>query len=173
MKNKTHARCRACLSILAVAAVSSVALSQAIAAPKQAASIDGTYELVRRVLPNGTVLRPPDVMALYTLSRGRFSLNLFFKNPDGTLASESSIGRYSFDRERYCEWISYTTRNNLDQPGVTNTAPALAQHCAAVAVRRRRYEFSPPGEGVAMRVGHEGFEAKIEGGGTDYWTKVR
>ena len=112
-------------------------------------------------------------MALYTLRRSQFSLNLFFKNPDGTLASESTIGRYTFSREEYCEWIVYTTRNNLDQPGVTNTAPTLSQHCAAVAVKNGRYEFSPPGEGVRMSVGAEGFSAKIDGGGTDYWTKVR
>ena len=159
--------------VLAISAMSALAWTPARAATPREASIDGTYQLVRRVLPNGSEVRPPDVMALYTLSRGQFSLNLFFKNPDGTLASESTIGRYTFNRKRYCEWIAYTTRNNLDRPGVTNDAPVLAQHCAPVALKAGRYEFSPPGEGVTMSVGVEGFDAKIDGGGVDYWTKLR
>ena len=71
----------------------SAAGALAEAAPSPAPSIDGTYELTKRVLPNGTVLRPPAVAALYSLDRGRFSLNLFFNKPDGALASESTIGR--------------------------------------------------------------------------------
>ena len=58
----------------------------------QTPSIDGTYELTERVMANGTILRPPAVAALYTLADGRFSLNLFVKNADGTIASESSVG---------------------------------------------------------------------------------
>ena len=50
-------------------------------------SIDGTYELAKRVMADGTVLRAPAVSGLYTLRRGRFHLNLFFKKPDGTIAS--------------------------------------------------------------------------------------
>jgi hypothetical protein len=161
----------AALAVLAVFAI--IWTQGATGSPAPGASIDGTYALVRRVLPNGTEVRPPDATALYTLSHGQFSLNLFFKNPDGTLASESTIGRYTFSRRKYCEWIAYTTRNNLGQPGVTNAAPPLAEHCTVVTFKKGRYEFAPPGEGVTMSVGAEGFEAKIDGGGTDYWTKVR
>lgn len=161
------------LIVLTVLGLSAAAWTHAEAAPSQARSIDGTYELTKRIKPNGTVLRPPSVVALYSLDRGRFSLNLFFKNPDGTLASESTIGRYSFSRRKYCEWIIYTTRNNLDHPGVTNAAPALADHCAPVTMKNGQFEFSPPGEGVAMSIGAAGFAAKIDDGGVDYWTKIR
>jgi hypothetical protein len=106
------------------------------------------------------------------MRRGRFSLNLFFKKPDGTLASESTLGRYVFTGTRYCEWITWTTRNNLDRAGVTNAAPALKDHCAPVARVGGRYRFSPPGEGVAMDVGADGFVARIDGGGVDYWRKI-
>src|SRR5262249_50446679 len=110
--------------------------------------IDGTYELTERVLADGTVRRPPEIVALYTMADGRFSLNLFVKNSDGTIASESTVGRYTFSTDKYCEWITYTIRNNLDKPGVTNEAPAVADHCAVVTVKDGRYNFSPPGEGV-------------------------
>jgi len=70
-------------------------------------------------MANGTVLRPPSIVALYTMADGRFNLNLFVKNGDGTIASESTVGRYTFSMDKYCEWIVYTIRNNLDKPGVT------------------------------------------------------
>ncbi|HEY2047949.1 MAG TPA: hypothetical protein VGH03_01295 [Caulobacteraceae bacterium] len=159
--------------VLAISAICGAAWAQVGAGPLPVHSIDGTYELTERVLPNGTVLRPPSVMALYTLSHGRFSLNLFFKNPDGTLASESTIGRYTFTQQKYCEWIAHTIRNNFGRPGVSNTTPVLAQHCAPVTSQNGRYRFSPPGEGLVMSVRAEGFEARIDGGVTEYWTKVR
>jgi len=93
--------------------------SDAASPPSSSPSIDGTYELTERVMANGTVLRPPAVAALYTLANGRFSLNLFVKNADGTIASESSVGRYIFSADKYCEWVEYTTRKDLDKPGVT------------------------------------------------------
>ena len=95
-------------------------------------SIDGTYELTERVMADGTVRRPPEITAQYTMADGRFSLNLFVKNGDGTVASESTVGRYTFSADKYCEWIVYTTRNNLDKPGVTNEPPAVADHCTSV-----------------------------------------
>ncbi len=64
-------------------------------------SIDGTYELTERIMADGTVRRPPDVVALYTMAEGRFNLNLFVKNRDGTIGSESTVGRYTFGADKY------------------------------------------------------------------------
>lgn len=124
-------------------------------------------------MANGTVLRPPSIVALYTMADGWFSLNLFVKNGDGTIASESTVGRYTFNADRYCEWIVYTIRNDLDKPGVTNEAPAVADHCTSVTVKVGRFNFSPPGEGVEVSFGGEGFTAKIGGEFVDRWKKIR
>ena len=121
-------------------------------------------------MANGTVLRPPSIVALYTMADGRFSLNLFVKNADGTIASESSVGRYTFSADKYCEWIVYTIRNNLDKPGVTNEAPAVTDHCAPVTSKGGRFSFSPPGEVSFVA---EGFTAKIGGEFVDHWRKIR
>ena len=136
-------------------------------------SIDGTYELAERVMANGTIIRPPSIAALYTLAGGRFSLNLFVKNADGTVASESSVGRYTLSADKYCEWIEYTIRKDLDKPGVTNKAPMVTDHCAPVTMTDGRRNFSPPGEGVEVSFGAEGFTAKVGGEFVDHWKKIR
>jgi hypothetical protein len=64
-------------------------------------------------------------------------------------------------------------QNNLDRPGVTNTAPVPADHFAPVAAKSGQFQSSPPGEGVEMTIGPDGSIAKIDGGGVDYWTKIR
>ena len=161
------------LVLLTVLAIWAVHSEPAISAPTSPPSIDGSYELTERVMADGTVLRPPSIVALYTMADGRFSLNLFVKNADGTIASESSVGRYTFSADKYCEWIVYTIRNNLDKPGVTNEAPAVTDHCAPVTSKDGRFNFSPPSEGVEVSFGAEGFTAKIGGEFVDHWRKIR
>src|SRR5437867_4937516 len=104
--------------LLLIALARSAVHSKPISAPLTPLSIDGTYELTERVMANGTVLRPPSIVALYTMADGRFNLNLFVKNADGTIASESSIGRYTFSADTYCEWIVYTIRNKIGRAHV-------------------------------------------------------
>jgi hypothetical protein len=166
-------RVASCLILLAVLAMWAVHPEPAVSAPSSSPSIDGTYELTERVMADGTVLRPPSVVALYTLAQGRFNLNLFVKNRDGTIASESTIGRYTFSEDKYCEWIDYTIRNNLDKPGVTNEAPAVTNHCTPVTSKNGRFNFSPPGEGVEVSFGAEDFTARIGTEFVDHWRKIR
>jgi hypothetical protein len=141
-------------------------------APLRASDLPGTYELVDRVLDSGKVLRRPDIAALYTFGNGRASLNLFIRNADGTLASESSIMRYTLSDEQYCEWIEYTTRNNLDTPGVSNEAPAVASHCTPIRKAGDKLIFAPPGESVTTTYDRTGFTAVIKGQFTDHWRKI-
>ena len=161
------------LILVTALAQSAVHSEAATPVPLSPSSIDGTYELTERVMANGTVLRPPSIVALYTMADGGFSLNLFLKNADGTIASESSVGRYTFSADKYCEWIVYTIRNDLDKPGVTNEAPAVTDHCTPVSSKDGRLNFSPPGEGVEVSFGAEGFTAKIGGEFVDHWKRIR
>jgi hypothetical protein len=158
------------LSALACSALDPIAAMPASSTPE---SIDGTYELTERVFADGTVVRPPAIVALYTNARGRFNLNLFVNKGDGAIASESTVGRFSFGAGKYCEWITYTIRKDLDKPGVTNEAPAVTEHCTPVISKAGRLNFSPPGEGVEVSYGREGFTATIGDEFVDHWRKIR
>ena len=41
----------------------------ALSASAQAPSIEGTYQLISRKLPDGTMLSPPDIMGLFTYTK--------------------------------------------------------------------------------------------------------
>jgi len=141
-------------------------------APLRATELPGTYELVDRVLVSGKVLRRPDIAALYSFGRGRAHFNLFVRNADGTLASESSIMRYTLSETQYCEWVEYTIRNNLDAPGLSNEAPPVASHCTPIKQAGDRLIFAPPGESVTTTYDRHGFTAVINGQFTDRWRKL-
>jgi hypothetical protein len=160
-------------AVLAVAAGGFAALAgQRRPASLRASDLPGTYELVDRVLVGGKVLWRPDIAGLYTFGHGRANLNLFVRNAGGTLASESSIIRYTLSEKQYCEWIEYTTRNNLDAPGITNEAPPVSSHCTPIKSAGDKLIFSPPGESVTTTYDRNGFSAVIDGQFTDRWRKI-
>jgi hypothetical protein len=174
MRNSPFARyCVVGLLGLACAALMSSLSSRTTAPSLNTSDIAGTYELTSRVMSNGEQIHPPAIVALYTMDHGRGNFNLFVRNKDGTLASESTISRYILTAAQYCEWIVYTTRNNLDGPGLTNEAPAVSDHCARVTSKDGRIVFTPPGEGVESSFDKEGFTATIPGQFVDHWRKIR
>jgi hypothetical protein len=158
-------------SVFAVGALAALAGQRQLAG-LHASDLSGTYELVERIQVGGKVLRRPDIAGLYTFGHGRANLNLFIRNADGTLASESSIIRYTLSENQYCEWIEYTTRNNLDAPGITNEAPPVASHCTPIEAAGEKVIFSPPGESVVTTYDRNGFTAVIKGQFTDHWRKI-
>jgi len=171
MRIVREALCASAVLVLAAAGLAALA-GQPQPAVLRAADLPGTYELVERVLVSGKVLRRPEIAALYTFGHERANFNLFFRNGDGTLASESSIIRYTLSDKQYCEWIEYTTRNNLDAPGVTNEAPPVSSHCTPIKAAGDKLIFSPPGESVTTTYDRDGFTAVIKGQFTDHWRKI-
>jgi hypothetical protein len=136
-------------------------------------SIAGTYELEKRVMADGSEILPPAARALYTLNHGRGYFNLFLKNKDGTLVSESTISRYTFTASEYCEWIEFTLRKDLDNPGVSNEVPPVRKHCSPVTIKDGRIAFEPAGEGVAVSSDRNGFTASVAGQFVDQWKRLR
>jgi len=157
------ALCAGAVLMLAAGGLAALA-GQRQPAPLRASDLPGTYELVDRVLVSGKVLRRPEIAGLYTFGHERANFNLFFRNADRTLASESSIIRYTLNETQYCEWIEYTARNNLDAPGITNEAPPVSSHCTPIK--------APPGESVTTTYDRNGFSAVIKGRFTDHWRKI-
>lgn len=135
--------------------------------------IAGSYELVKRVMSDGEEIHPPEIGALYSLIGGRGNLNLFLKQKGGKQSSESTISRYTLTADEYCEWIVFTSRVDLDEPGVINEAPAVTNHCSPITHEDGRIVFAPAGEGVTLSFDRNGFTAAIAGQFVDHWEKLR
>jgi hypothetical protein len=66
-------------------------------------SIEGTYQLVLRTLPDGTVLKPPDIMGLQTYTKSYRNFNILSKDAEGKFVSRSIVATYTLTPTEYTE----------------------------------------------------------------------
>src|SRR5919108_1641352 len=62
----------------------------AITASAQIPSIEGTWQFVLRKFPDGTVLKPPDIMGVFTYTKTHRNFNLVQKDATGKFSSSSN-----------------------------------------------------------------------------------
>src|SRR5437879_8730252 len=79
----------------------------------EAPSIEGTYKLVSRELPNGTKQGPPDVLGLITYTKEYRNFNVYVKDATGTSFSISSISTYKLTDKEYSEKNIYYMVNEI------------------------------------------------------------
>ncbi|NNF44580.1 MAG: hypothetical protein HKO59_12725 [Phycisphaerales bacterium] len=133
-------------------------------------TLDGTYVLDHRVLPDGQVQRPPEIVGLLTYADGYRNFNIVWPNPDGTRTAIGSIARYALTGDVYTEESVYYTRDDgagatYDLSGPRGSSP--------VTRRGDEIEFELPLFDEPMAVFTPGgFHASVPGVFTDYWTRV-
>jgi len=80
-----------------------IVLCLATAASAQVPSIEGTYKFISRQLPDGTVVRPPDIMGLLTFTKNYSSFNIVQKDAAGKFRSHSRVATYTLTATEYSE----------------------------------------------------------------------
>jgi hypothetical protein len=113
-----------------------------------APSIEGTYQLVRRELPDGTVQLPPAVMGMITYTKEFRSFSVVWKDNEGRFYSECYVARYTLTDKEYAETSEYLIVNdqiggkgiNYDLSNTTAKFPGVHRRgmhpvCSAAAFR--------------------------------------
>ena len=138
------------------------------------AGIDGTYVLESRVLADGTVINPPELMGLYNLEAGYINFNLFAKDSNGKVQSVSYIGKYRFNGDQYFQEILYVSVNN-EMAGVPLSYDFEKKSgTSEVKTNGGRIEFTFPPQNQIKAIFDSGtFKAlRVDGAYTDNWKKV-
>ena len=133
-------------------------------------SVEGTYRLVSRELPNGTILREPDVIGLFTYTKTRRNFNVAVKDDAGQTFG-SRVSEYRLTPTEYSEMNVFAVANdeeNRDRVVYTRTE---ATKSVPVKFEGNRIEFQPEGEPVAVFEGTK-LTATMEGEFIDVWEKV-
>jgi hypothetical protein len=119
--------------------VLTLALSFAGEPPKpqasSAPSIEGTYKLLSRQLPDGTMLRPPEIMGLSTYTKSHRNFNFVQKDATGKFASFSSVSTYTLTATEYRETVLFSIRTDqiggkdivYDLSGETRSVPVTVE----------------------------------------------
>ena len=142
-----------------------------------APSIEGTYELVSRDLPDGSKQMPPNIAGLQTYTKDYRNFNVFWKAADGKSVSLSYVAKYRFTPKEYQETPIYWMSNNLGSAGVSYQAPAEKGQAKPVTMKGQRIEFQIPGEPPMVVIEGNDFTATAKDAGgkllfVDHWKKV-
>jgi len=139
--------------------------------------IEGTYRLVRRELPDGTVQHPPAVKGMITFTREYRNFSVVWKDEKDRYYSECYVARYTLTDKEYSETSDYLIVN--DQIGGKGISYDLSNTTAKspVSIDGKRISFALPqpferalsitvefDEGILKATGEDLF--------VDYWEKV-
>ena len=137
-----------------------------------APTIEGTYRLVSRELPDGTIQEPPQIVGLITFTKRYRNFNIYGKDAEGQSFSRSYIATYNLTEESYSEESIYNMVNDeagdglsYDLSGPTGSSP--------VTISDGRIEFQfPLYDEPTIVVEGDNATAAVPGVFVDRWEKV-
>jgi hypothetical protein len=139
---------------------------QASSAP----SIEGTYKFSSRKLPDGTVLKPPDIMGLQTYTKSYRNFNVLNKNAEDKYDSLSIVSTYTLTPTEYTETPLFSI-NVCGQEIIRHDLSGQTQR-AAVTVDAGRLQFHRPVEQRSVVFEGNGFTSTSANNNVDVWEKV-
>lgn len=140
-----------------------------------AQEIEGTYVLESRVLSDGTVIKPPELMGLYNLEAGHINFNLFAKDQNGSVQSVSYIGKYQYNSTQYSQEILYVSINNEISGMPVSYDFEKKSGTSQVKKSGGTIEFTFPPQNQIKAIFSSGSlkAERVDGAYTDNWKRVK
>ena len=152
--------------------VAGLILSFAFITLSLADGVEGTWRLIKRQLPDGTVQTSPTVVGLGTLTNGLRHLNVFWQTPDGKPASIGVISKVKLTSNEYTETlIAFALDDGSGNPVVYNFAGETKT--AAVMREGGRISYKLPFDPPSVVYEGDKLTATLEGAFVDYWERVK
>jgi hypothetical protein len=107
-------------------------------------TIAGTYKLVSRTLPDGTMQFPPDIIGLMTYTKDHRTVNILWKEPDGKIYALALGSTYTLTPSEYRETLLFVIENDQITGAGTNYDLMPRTRTAAVTVDGGRIQFKLP-----------------------------
>ena len=138
-------------------------------------SIEGAYVLQSRVLANGSVLKPPEVEGIYTLTRDYVNFNIVQRNDEGKVFSVSMMAKNKLTNEEYYQELVYMVIN--DEIGGNGASYNFEKKSGAspVKITDGKIEFLHPVD-KTIYLSFEGDKltaTRADGSYTANWVKVK
>jgi hypothetical protein len=136
-------------------------------------SIEGTYRLVSRDLPDGTKQVPPSIVGLITYTTKYRNFNLYWKDASGKAVSISNIATYQLTDKEYRETNLYYLMNDENGGKGPSYDVSSTSGASPVAMKGTRMELKLPlhDEPKVVFDGNR-MTASREGAFVDHWERV-
>lgn len=138
------------------------------------ANIEGTYRLVERELPDGTVQHAPDVIGLLTFTREHRNFNVFWTDEHGRRCSIGAISEYTLTDDEYMEKnIYYCVNDETEGTGVNYDLSSTAMTSPVTKEQGSLHFTLPLHDEPEVVFTNDGFTATREGEWVDHWKKIK
>lgn len=137
--------------------------------------IEGTYVLESRVLADGTIISPPELIGLYNIEAGYINFNLVTRSGSGKIQSISYIGKYRYNGKEYFQEILYVSMNNEIAGMPVSYDFEKKSGTSKVKTGGGKIEFAFPPQNQIRAVFESGtFKAqRVDGAYTDNWKRMK
>jgi hypothetical protein len=163
----------ALLILLPLAVISCSDSSSTVTSPQSAASmgITGTYKLMSRQLPDGTLLKPPQIMGLFTYTDTYRNFNIVGEDAMGKFYG--SIGAtYTLTPTEYSQTQLFNVGNTTADRTTVIYDVAEKTATAPVKMNSGRIEFKLPGDEPTVVFEGTKLTATQPGSFVDVWERV-
>lgn len=146
----------------------------AVPAAAQSSAIEGSWKLVSRTLPDGTVVSGPHLQGLLTFSNGYRHISVVFQTPDGTFGSFSALAAYTISSTEYRETRLFRVFDNPMSGEGVDYHTAGAMKVEPVQQRGREIRINAPFDPVIWSFDGDTMTAVAVGGEfEDRWERVK
>jgi len=140
-------------------------------------SIEGTYQLMRRELPNGTVQLPPIVKGMFTYTKEFRNFSVVWQDDQGRFYSECYVARYTLTDTEYSETSEYLISDDqIQRKGIGyDLSSSTATSPVTCDGGRIRFALPQPFEttlSITLDIEGAKLTATAKDQFVDYWEKV-
>lgn len=134
--------------------------------------LEGTWRLVKRELPDGTIQAPPTVQGLFTITKGLEQTIVYWSTPSGKPASLAQIDRLEVsDTEVVATPVLVVFDDGSGKPPVYMVGGETKR--SPVTRRGARVSYQHPTHPPFVVWEGDKLTATLQGAFTDYWEKLK
>ena len=158
-----------------IGAVSLTIAMMLAAAPAaaQSSAIEGTWELVSRTLPNGQMVKHPDIQGVLSFVDGYRNINVLFRTQNGSWGSYSAVASYEISSNQYKETLHFVVSKGLTPDNATNYDVPGVTKASSIERRGGAVRIQPPFDPPIWIFDGDSLTATLEGEFADVWRRVR
>ena len=150
------------------------AMFAAVPAAAQSSTIEGSWKLVSRTLPDGAKVTAPNLQGMLTFSNGYRHISVVFRTPDGKYGSFSALAKYDISEQEYTETRLFRVFNNPASGKDVDYQTSGSMMTEPVQLRGRETRIKAPFDPVTWSFDGDTMTANsVTGDFEDHWERVK
>ena len=160
--------------LLAILFLTTLSVPNMLAIAEEDVSIEGTYVLESRMLSNGEVIKPPEIIGIYNVANGYTNLNIMQRSTENKVKNVSLIAKYKLSStEFYEERLFVMINNEIDNKEIMYGFQKSGSSPVKIADGKIEFTYPINNDVHASFEGNNFTATRVDGSYIDYWKKFK